>query len=132
METMNEQIVNENRKMCEKLLRTKSYYPTNNILGQTDQLEYVSQNISHNARRAFSQRNLHSARPKSSYTAFSKSSRKKSVENLRLASKYQSSEWKSGERPETAPTFTRSGRAIVVPQSGRPQVNYEGQESEPV
>ena len=95
MNTMNEKIATENKKFCEKLLRTKSFYPTNNILDKTDHLEYVSVNISNNARRAMSARNLHSARPKSSYTTFSNSrsiSRKKSTENFKYLSRFDRSE----------------------------------------
>ena len=86
MNTMNEQIANENKKFCEKLLRTQSYYPTNNIIDHTDHLEYVGQNISINARRSKSQRTIQSARPMSSYTSFSKISRKKSTDNFRYVS----------------------------------------------
>ena len=86
MNTMNEQIANENKKFCEKLLRTQSYYPTNHIIDHTDHLEYVGQNISINARRSKSQRTIQSARPMSSYTSFSKISRKKSTDNFRYVS----------------------------------------------
>lgn len=49
-------------------MRTKSYYPTHTIVDKADHLEYISGNISTNARRAMSARTLRASRPKSSYT----------------------------------------------------------------
>lgn len=65
-------------------MKTKSFYPTNNILQKTEQLDYISTNISINARRANSVRNLHSARsrPRSSYTTNFSIQKKISKENF--------------------------------------------------
>lgn len=53
-------------------MRTRSFYPTHNIVDKSDHLSYISGNISHNARRAMSAKSLNQSRPKSSYTtAFS-------------------------------------------------------------
>jgi hypothetical protein len=51
-------------------MKAKSFYPTNNILQKTEELDYIGANISLNARRANSVRNLQSARsrPRSNYT----------------------------------------------------------------
>ena len=128
MNIMNETIASENKKICEKLMRTQSFYPTQNIMNHTDHLEYVSQNISFNARRSKSQRAIQSARsrPISSYTSISRHSGRKSVENFKLLSSRQPEREEDAklERAGTAPMFTRSSKKIIVPQSGRPKVNY--------
>jgi len=41
-----EDIYNENRRMCDKLLRVGSYYPTFEIMDKTEQLDRVRFNIS--------------------------------------------------------------------------------------
>lgn len=85
MDIMNKQIAQDNKRFCEKLMETKSFYPTTSIIEKTNHLEYISQNMSFNARRAKSVRNLQSAtlRPKSSYSTLLSTNRKKSESNFR-------------------------------------------------
>ena len=61
-----EGIEQENRRICQKLLRVNSYYPTFDIIDNTDALQKVATNISENARRAQSATSLR--RPQSSLT----------------------------------------------------------------
>ena len=58
-----ESINQENRRICQKLMKVNPYYPTLDIVDHTDQLQRVSANISENARRSISTSNL---RPHSS------------------------------------------------------------------
>jgi hypothetical protein len=59
LKTLNQHIVeleaqdicNENRRVCRKLMEVNSHYPTFNIMEKTDELEKVRVNISINARR---------------------------------------------------------------------------------
>lgn len=75
LKTLNQHIVNvqvnqietENKRICDKLLKIKSYYPALEIIDQTDNLEKVRTNISENARRVKSSRSLCN-RPQSSTT----------------------------------------------------------------
>lgn len=110
-------------------MKTRSFYPTTNILEYTDHLDYIAGNISFNARRANSMRNLHSAaksRPKSSYTTNLSSQKRRSKQNFASTSSELNTKL---HRPETAPMFTRTNK-IVVPQSGRPRMESRKQEVE--
>lgn len=51
-------------------MKARSFYPTNHIVEETNHLDYIANNISFNARRTQSARNLLSARsrPKTSYS----------------------------------------------------------------
>ena len=60
-----EDVYFENKRICQKLLKINSYYPTIDIIDKTDQLEKVRYNISENARRSKSTAQI---RPQSSIT----------------------------------------------------------------
>ena len=73
LKTLNQHVMNqqaddiylENRRICQKLLKINSYYPTVDIIDKTDHLEKVRYNISENARRA---KSVSQFRPQSSLT----------------------------------------------------------------
>ena len=73
LKTLNQHVMNlqaddiyfENKRICQKLLKINSYYPTIDIIDKTDHLEKVRFNISENARRSKSTAQL---RPQSSLT----------------------------------------------------------------
>ena len=100
MDQRAEEIFVENKRICQKLLKVPSYYPTIDIVDKTDNLEQIRYNISENARRVKSVAQL---RPHSALTYRSKFQRSKVARfdpEERLYSKQGST---SNLRPESAP-----------------------------
>jgi hypothetical protein len=109
-----EDIYNENKRICSKLLKINSHYPTFETIDKAERLENIGFNISENARRVMSAKNLHT-RPQSSYTSrsskFYRSRLNKfdnegnSQEKINVLYKMIS---ESDLRPESAPSSKRS------------------------
>lgn len=86
MRQTNNEIFKENRRICEKIMSSDSFYKTRSILEKSNNLEKVMQNISMNARRVQSAKSLALSK--------SKISRPLSSSNLRPQSSNQGHEFK--------------------------------------
>jgi len=60
-----EKIDEENRRICGKLMRISSHYPTGRIISESNKLNRIGVNISENARRCKSACRLSITRPNS-------------------------------------------------------------------